>query len=47
MQALKLSDDFNLDEIDCVGLLVSAHQEVRRNLCQISVSKSLPEGVCA
>jgi nuclear pore complex protein Nup205 len=25
--ALKLSDDYNLNEIDCVGLLVSAHQE--------------------
>ncbi len=28
LQALKLSDDYNLNEIDCVGLLVSAHQEV-------------------
>jgi nuclear pore complex protein Nup205 len=25
--ALKLSDDYNLNEIDCVGLLVAAHQE--------------------
>jgi nuclear pore complex protein Nup205 len=25
--ALKLSDDYNLNEIDCVGLIVSAHQE--------------------
>lgn len=27
-QALKLSEDYNLNEIYCVGLLVSAHQEV-------------------
>lgn len=28
MQALKLSDDLHLSEIDCVRLLVSANQEV-------------------
>ncbi|KAH9317382.1 hypothetical protein KI387_019151, partial [Taxus chinensis] len=27
VQALKLSDDLNLNEIDCVSLLVAAHQE--------------------
>lgn len=27
-QALKLSEDYNLNEVNCVGLLVSAHQEV-------------------
>jgi hypothetical protein len=27
-QALKLSEDYNLNEVHCVGLLVSAHQEV-------------------
>lgn len=27
-QALKLSEDYNLNELHCVGLLVSAHQEV-------------------
>lgn len=28
LQALKLSDDLHLNEIDCVQLLVSANQEV-------------------
>lgn len=32
LQALKLSDDYNLNEIDCVGLLVSAHQEVGKSI---------------
>ncbi len=32
LQALKLSDDYNLNEIDCVGLIVSAHQEVGKSI---------------
>jgi hypothetical protein len=32
LQALKLSDDYNLNEIDCVGLLVAAHQEVGKSI---------------
>lgn len=30
--ALKLSDDFNLNELDCVELLIACHQEVRKVL---------------
>ncbi|EFJ32372.1 hypothetical protein SELMODRAFT_439663 [Selaginella moellendorffii] len=30
--ALKLSDDYHLNEIDCVSLLVAAHQEVKNDL---------------
>eukprot|EP00850_Spirogloea_muscicola_P026656 SM009104S24549 [mRNA] locus=s9104:8:415:+ [translate_table: standard] len=30
--ALKLSDDYALNEVDCVSLLVATHQEVRSSL---------------